>query len=659
MCFWILFCKQTPKQEENIYHDEALQKIYTLQDERNPTPLFAYLKNSNYKYRRAAALAFASIQEASAVAPLAALLTDEKEEVRAAAAYSLGQTRHISAQSLLLNAFEKEDSPAVKRDILEAVGKCGDQKGLDFITGLKFRAREKLLLLGQARALYRFALQNITSERGTGIAVELLAPVLSGDVSFMAANYLSRTKGIDLTPYRQQLIAAYQRKENPLIRMHLALAMGNAKEPKIIEFLKNILRTDADYRIKVNVIRAFRNFDYDRVKEAVLESLSARDNNVSIAAAEYILEKGVSADAAIYFNKAQQAVNWRSRALMLTAALKYSPDDKEVVSAAITTAYNNSGNIYEKGFLLQALAEYPQAYRFVEAQVFAANPPVVKNYGMAALVAMRRSQDFPVDKPDMQADFARIFKKGIESDDIAVIGQAAEILRDPAFNFKKFYRDTAFLGKALAKLRLPRDSEAYRQLQETVAFLSGKEQAGQVSQPGADAAKAAGNIPDQITQPAAMSRNPINWKSVAAIESRQQIRIKTAKGDIVIELFVNDSPGSTANFIRLIQAGFYKNDTFHRVVPNFVIQAGCPRGDGWGGPDFTIRSEFAPLYYEEGSVGMASSGKDTEGSQWFITHSPTPHLDGRYTIFGKVISGMDVVHKIEIGDTITGFEIVR
>ncbi|MCI0471135.1 MAG: peptidylprolyl isomerase [Candidatus Aminicenantes bacterium] len=151
----------------------------------------------------------------------------------------------------------------------------------------------------------------------------------------------------------------------------------------------------------------------------------------------------------------------------------------------------------------------------------------------------------------------------------------------------------------------------------------------------------------------------MNWPAVTAVKSRQQIKIKTTKGDIVIELFVNDSPGSAANFLRLIQAGFYKNDTFHRVVPNFVIQAGCPRGDGWGGPDFTIRSEFSPLYYEEGSVGMASSGKDTEGSQWFITHSPTPHLDGRYTIFGKVVSGMEAVHRIEIGDMITGFEIVR
>jgi cyclophilin family peptidyl-prolyl cis-trans isomerase len=95
------------------------------------------------------------------------------------------------------------------------------------------------------------------------------------------------------------------------------------------------------------------------------------------------------------------------------------------------------------------------------------------------------------------------------------------------------------------------------------------------------------------------------------------------------------------------------------VVPNFVIQSGCPRGDGFGSLGFTIRSEVGDTYYnDEGYVGMASAGLHTEGTQFFITHSPTPHLDGRYTIFAKVIEGMDVVHKISIGDTIKTINII-
>jgi cyclophilin family peptidyl-prolyl cis-trans isomerase len=89
------------------------------------------------------------------------------------------------------------------------------------------------------------------------------------------------------------------------------------------------------------------------------------------------------------------------------------------------------------------------------------------------------------------------------------------------------------------------------------------------------------------------------------------------------------------------------------------MQDGCPRGDGWGGPEFTIRSEFTPTPFMEGTLGMASSGKDTEGSQWYVTHSSTPHLDARYTNFGFVIEGMEVVHKLEVGDRVTGMEIMK
>jgi cyclophilin family peptidyl-prolyl cis-trans isomerase len=95
------------------------------------------------------------------------------------------------------------------------------------------------------------------------------------------------------------------------------------------------------------------------------------------------------------------------------------------------------------------------------------------------------------------------------------------------------------------------------------------------------------------------------------------------------------------------------------VVPNFVVQTGCPRGDGFGSLDFTIRSEVAGTYYnEEGYLGMASAGPHTEGTRFFITHSPTPHLDGRYTIFGKVISGMQVIHQLEMGDSISQINIL-
>jgi cyclophilin family peptidyl-prolyl cis-trans isomerase/HEAT repeat protein len=128
--------------------------------------------------------------------------------------------------------------------------------------------------------------------------------------------------------------------------------------------------------------------------------------------------------------------------------------------------------------------------------------------------------------------------------------------------------------------------------------------------------------------------------------------INTSKGEIQIELYYHAAPKTVVNFVKLATSGFYSNRVWHRVIPDFVIQDGCPRGDGWGGPGYEIRCEYNDLPYLKGSVGMATSGKDTGGSQYFICQSPQPHLNGRYTLFGQVIAGMDVVERIEVGDTV-------
>jgi peptidyl-prolyl cis-trans isomerase B (cyclophilin B) len=126
--------------------------------------------------------------------------------------------------------------------------------------------------------------------------------------------------------------------------------------------------------------------------------------------------------------------------------------------------------------------------------------------------------------------------------------------------------------------------------------------------------------------------------------------IRCEYGTVEIKLYGDDATQTVANFVKLARKGFYSNNTFHRVVPNFVVQGGCPRGDGWGDDGYYIRSEFNRFHYSRGAVGIAHSGKDTGGTQFFINHSPQPHLDGRYTIFGRVTKGMDVVDKIRQGD---------
>jgi cyclophilin family peptidyl-prolyl cis-trans isomerase/HEAT repeat protein len=159
---------------------------------------------------------------------------------------------------------------------------------------------------------------------------------------------------------------------------------------------------------------------------------------------------------------------------------------------------------------------------------------------------------------------------------------------------------------------------------------------------------AAPERPAPLRQPAAFFESPAllhpSYSPVAFIETKY--------GTIEIALNVVEAPLTTMNFIELARSGFFNGLRVHRLVPNFVVQTGDPRGDGEGGPGFSIPDELSPLPYVRGTVGMALSWRDTGGSQFFITHSPQPHLDGRYTVFGQVVKGMDVVDQLTIHDVI-------
>jgi cyclophilin family peptidyl-prolyl cis-trans isomerase len=129
-------------------------------------------------------------------------------------------------------------------------------------------------------------------------------------------------------------------------------------------------------------------------------------------------------------------------------------------------------------------------------------------------------------------------------------------------------------------------------------------------------------------------------------------RIETDRGTIELRLAADQAPLTVANFVSLARRGYFDGQRFHRVIPSFVAQGGDPRGDGNGGPGYAIRDELNPLRYDRGTLGMALSGPDTGGSQFFITHSPQPHLDGGYTVFGQLLTGGEVLDRIVQGDRI-------
>ena len=134
--------------------------------------------------------------------------------------------------------------------------------------------------------------------------------------------------------------------------------------------------------------------------------------------------------------------------------------------------------------------------------------------------------------------------------------------------------------------------------------------------------------------------------------------IKTNKGDINIDFFDNDAPGTVANFVKLAESGFYNGLSFHRVISNFMVQGGCPRGDGTGGPGYSIKCEINSNKHLAGSLSMAHRGKNTGGSQFFICHSSQPHLDGVHTVFGRT-QDMTVVNAIRTGDKMNEVVIVK
>lgn len=139
------------------------------------------------------------------------------------------------------------------------------------------------------------------------------------------------------------------------------------------------------------------------------------------------------------------------------------------------------------------------------------------------------------------------------------------------------------------------------------------------------------------------------------------VTIETNKGTIDIELYPQYAPKTVNNFVFLANEGFYDDVTFHRVISNFMVQGGDPTGTGRGGPGYRFEDEFAgnPLKHETGVLSMANAGPGTNGSQFFITHAPQPHLNGRHTVFGKVTSGMDVVNAIRQGDKMTKVSVVE
>ncbi|GAB2775764.1 cyclophilin family peptidyl-prolyl cis-trans isomerase/HEAT repeat protein [Hymenobacter luteus] len=620
--------------------DTVLRRIATAQDERRTPALLPYLNRPEEAYRRAAAEALASVQDKAATPALLALLQQDAEpSVRREAAYALGQTADSTAEAVLVQRIAAEPDGTVRRYVLEALGRCTSRSGLASLTRLPpALAPDTAALSGQAWGLYRAGLRGLTSEAAVSRLVQLLGRGNPTSARLAAANALARTRGLNLAPYAAALGATAQQDAHYAVRSGAAAALSKAAtDPTVPPLLASLARRDPDYRVRVSALRALNATMYAPVKEAVWSALTDANAQVALSAAEFFLAHATNEPGGMFLEKANRLENWRARATLLAAALRQQSPEQAAIRRAVQERYTAAADPYEKGYLLKALGEDPAAFDFVQQATFAPNQPlVIGTYGMEALVALGRQPNFPAGR---YPEFALALRRGVLSGDVAVMGTAAEAIRDPKLKLQKLLPNPDFLLQARDRLTLPRDLEAWQSLQQTIDFLQNR-------------------TTPTATPVAAATSHPIDWGLVSTIPAGQRVVVHTGKGDIVLRLLVEQAPGSVASFVALTRQGFYNGKNFHRVVPNFVAQGGCPRGDGWGSSDYNLRSEFADLRYGEGAVGLASAGKDTESCQWFITHAPTPHLDGRYTIFAQVVQGMDVVSRLDIGDRIDRVELM-
>ncbi len=629
----------------NKFSDTILQQIMEYQYNRNTEELLKFTNHKLVKYRMQAAKAFASVQDTLAITKLADLLKDKDSGVRIAAAFALGQTGHVSGAELLYLQFLSEKNNLVKKQMLEAIGKCGNEKNLQQVLDLDIKYEDDDVLAGKALALARFSIRKIFNNHALSELISLISSKkVSGSVKYNASIALNRVEFELSDTQLDTLITAFQIEQSINTKLNFVAAVGKNKSEKSRMFLIKLLNNSGDYRLRINALRSLSKFDYNLVSDAYFQSLSDSSVNVAIAASEYFLQNGEKSDARKYFNYSSKTANWRVSANLLTAAVKYS-DDKKKFSEQIITKFNKSKNNYEKAWLLKALGGDLSKLKFVRKEVFSTKIPIIRSMGIESISAMRAHNEFKkyskkykfAEKKALNEVFADIFKQAVLSGDVALISIASAAIRNPEFKLKNDYENTNFLTEALHNCKLPKQIEAYLDLQKTIDYLNGTE----------------------TTQMPEFEYKKLNWELITSIKPNQKIEVLSSVGNFIIQLNVEDNPATVSAFIELINSGFYKNKHIHRVVPNFVIQDGCPRGDGWGSPDFSIRSEYYHSYYQEGSLGMASAGKDTESSQWFVTHSPTPHLDGRYTLFGKVIEGIEVVHKIQVGDEILNIQLIE
>jgi cyclophilin family peptidyl-prolyl cis-trans isomerase/HEAT repeat protein len=649
-------------------------RIIQLEDERNLNEgeLAEMLKHASPKVRERAALAIGRIGDKHGTAPLLELLQSEKDEqVRAMTAFALGEMEDAQAVPALLAFLEPGKFPIfVRARPAEALGKIASvpanvellgKTAIEQINNLLIEQlpNPKFTLTADKKTAASLTITALMRVRSTS-SIEPLAQQLNSDdadIRAQAANALARIRQPLASAVPALLEVLNDRDHN--VRANAARALGASKDIRVLEPLTKLLG-DKSEQVQVSAIRALAAIG-DKETSAHLLLLGqvtlkqVRSGKANSSKANLLLEIASAIgnlkhpEAASFLDKLNQAFGLLSQPEIEIALAKNLGNSYTVGVEFIESRPENWRQVANAA---QGLAQLD--YCAIEAVNLVRYTTEKNGLSRALPEVLRTLTKLKCLETDL------LLLKNLAHKDANVRATAATLLATSA---KEEYLDSLIAAlkqsqndkendaklailTALSKYKSETAIEAIKTVLGGSDHLIRRHAINLLKQMGA------GDFSDRIGI-VQTGHNKLFYQRVVARMNRKVIAtIHTAKGAVTMELFPAEAPITVDSFIRLARKGYFTNLTFHRVVPNFVIQGGDPRGDGEGGPGYQIRCEVNTRSYGRGALGMALSGKDTGGSQFFITHSPQPHLDGGYTVFGQVTSGMEVVDRIVRGDLI-------
>jgi cyclophilin family peptidyl-prolyl cis-trans isomerase/HEAT repeat protein len=619
-----------------------------------PSDLVRLLADPEGRVRRRAAQAVGRVGLPEGTTPLSMLLTDAEVEVRQMAAFSLGLIGDSAARPALATALKDAD-PILQGRAAEALGNIGDRSDAAAIAAMA-QAHIKagalatiaaddlsyplappieavrlglyaLVRLGAYDAIaatvldaggqpvstwwpIAYALQRPADVRATPALVTLLSTPGRYTAAF-AARGLGVVKAKSAAAPLRQIVE--QRRAHPAIVVEAIRALAAIGDPASSPALQKIVAdVEGDLTLRVEALNAFGNVATDEAVDLMLDLMS--DPSPPLRGAAMRIAAKLDPDT------------------FIAALSGLDPDRDWTVRAAQATALGTIPP--ELGLTrLTAMLEDrdPRVIPSVIAALAAAKAP-----GASRLIAPRlKADDFVV-----RAAAARALAELKAMDAVPAL---TDVYRSPG--------DSTYVARAAA-LEAVAQLAADRGRSLLDEALKDREWAIRVR--AAMLLREQGVTSADPQRPATSGR-PVEESEREALLNPQfspHAYLETDRGTIEIELAILDAPLTVANFIALARKGFYNGLAVHRVVADFVVQDGDPRGDGEGGPGYAIRDEINQRPYLRGTVGMALDWKDTGGSQFFITHSPQPHLDDRYTVLGHVVNGMETVDQIRQWDII-------